>query len=85
MSDTFALRVAKRGLITLPQDIRKAYGIEPGDEMTLLDLGGLFVLSTRRSEVDDLADRLGERLIAEHETLETMLGAIREERARYEA
>lgn len=85
MQDTFTLTVAKRGLITLPQAIRNTYGIKPGDDMTLLDLGGVFVLSTRRSEVDELADRLGEALEAEGETLETMLQAIREERGRYEA
>lgn len=42
---------------TLPKTLREAYGIRPGDTMTLLDLDGVFVLSPRRSEVDAIADK----------------------------
>jgi len=41
----------------LPKTLREAYGIRPGDTMTLLDLDGVFVLSPRRSEVDAIADK----------------------------
>ena len=85
MRDTSTVKVAQRGLITLPQPLREEYGIAPRDELTLLDLGGVFVLTRRRSEVDDLADRIGGRLTDKGETLASMLDAIREERAKYEA
>jgi AbrB family looped-hinge helix DNA binding protein len=77
------VQVAQRGLITLPKALRDAYGIRPGDKLTLLDLGGVFVLSPRRSEVEALADRLAAEWQGRGETLESMLGALREERARY--
>jgi bifunctional DNA-binding transcriptional regulator/antitoxin component of YhaV-PrlF toxin-antitoxin module len=77
------LQVAQRGLLTLPKALREAYGIAPGDTMTLLDLGGVFVLAPRPSEVDAIASRLAARWEAQGETLETMLQALREERARY--
>ncbi|MCR4406297.1 MAG: AbrB/MazE/SpoVT family DNA-binding domain-containing protein [Anaerolineae bacterium] len=80
---TITVQVAQRGLITLPKTLREAYGIRPGDTMTLLDLDGVFILSPRRSEVDALADKLATAWQAQGETLESMLQALREERARY--
>jgi AbrB family looped-hinge helix DNA binding protein len=77
------VQVVQRGLITLPKALRDTYGIRPGDTLTLLDLGGIFVLSPRRSEVDTLADRLGAEWQGKGETLESMLQVLREERARY--
>jgi len=74
------LQVAQRGLITLPKSLREAYGIEPGDTLTLLDLDGIFVLSPKPSEVNVLADRLAAAWRAEGETLESMLQALREQR-----
>ncbi len=81
--DTVELRVAERGLITLPHALRTAYGIRPGDHLTLLDIGGVFVLSRRESRVDALADQIGAQMLAQGATLESILTAIREERARY--
>jgi bifunctional DNA-binding transcriptional regulator/antitoxin component of YhaV-PrlF toxin-antitoxin module len=77
------LQVAQRGLITLPKALREAYGIEPGDIMTLLDLGGVFVLAPRQSEVEVLADQLAAEWKGRGESLETMLQAVREEREKY--
>ena len=80
---TMTVQVAKRGLLTLPKALRDAYNIEPGDAFTLLDLGGVFVLSPRPSEVDALADSIAADLQARGETLQSMLQALREERAKY--
>ncbi len=77
------LQVAQRGLITLPKGLREAYGIETGDTLTLLDLGGVFVLAPRRSEVEVLADQLEAEWTGRGESLETMLQALREEREKY--
>ena len=83
MSDTVTVRMSQRGVVTLPKALREGYDLRPGDDFTLLDLGGVFVLSPRRSEVDSLADRLTQALTERGETLETMLQALREERERY--
>ena len=74
------VRVGKRGLVTLPKALRDAYNIEPGDALTLLDLGGVFVLSPRLSEVDALAEPIAAGLQVRGETLESMLQALRGER-----
>jgi bifunctional DNA-binding transcriptional regulator/antitoxin component of YhaV-PrlF toxin-antitoxin module len=83
MSDTTTVRMAQRGVVTLPKTLRESYNLRPGDDLTLLDLGGVFVLSPRRSEVDSLANRLTQALTERGQTLETMLQALREERERY--
>jgi hypothetical protein len=51
----------------------------------LLDLGGVFVLSPRLSEVDVLAEPIAADLQARGETLASMLQALREEREKVAA
>lgn len=80
---TFTLQVAQRGLVTLPKEVRQAHNIKPGQQMTLLDLDGVFVLSPRPSQVDALADRIADELVDRGETLESMLQALREVRAEH--
>lgn len=75
--------MAQRGLITIPKTLREAYGLQPGDALTLLDLGGVLVLSPKPSQVDELAERIAAELQAKGESLESMLQALREERGRY--
>jgi len=74
------VQMAQRGLITIPKSLRDSYGMEPGDILTLIDLGGVFVLSPRRSEIDALAEKVAEQWTEDGETLQTMLQALREER-----
>ena len=83
MSDTMRLQMAQRGLLTLPKSLRETYNLKPGDPFTLLDLGGVFALSPRTSEIDDLAERVTQVLVEEGESLESMLHSLREERKRY--
>jgi bifunctional DNA-binding transcriptional regulator/antitoxin component of YhaV-PrlF toxin-antitoxin module len=83
MQTTFTVQVAQRGLVTLPKEVRKAHNIEPGQQMTLLDLDGVFVLSLRPSQVDALADRIATALAERDETLASMLQTLHEVRAEY--
>jgi bifunctional DNA-binding transcriptional regulator/antitoxin component of YhaV-PrlF toxin-antitoxin module len=83
MSDTITVQLAQRGVLTLPKSLRESYNLQPGDSFTLLDIGGVFVLSPNRSDIDALAERLTYSLTERGETLETMLQALREERERY--
>ena len=82
--DAMVVQVAQRGVITLPKRLREAYGLQPGDTLSVVDLGGAFLLYPGRSEVEEIASRIGAELAARGETLESMLQALREERARYE-
>jgi AbrB family looped-hinge helix DNA binding protein len=83
MVDTLTVEIGQRGVVTLPKALRESYDLKPGDDLTLLDLGGVFVLSPRRSEVDVLAQRIVRTLSERGETLESMLQTLHEERERY--
>ena len=83
MADAMIIELAQRGILTLPKALRERYQLQAGDSFTLLDLGGVFVLSPRRSEIDSIADRLKNELTEKGETLESMLHTLREERERY--
>ena len=83
MPDTMIVQVSQRGLVTLPKVLRDSYHIREGDQLSLLDLGGVFVLSLRRSEIDGLAEQVQAALAAKGESLESMLVALREARDEY--
>ncbi|MFQ5613904.1 MAG: AbrB/MazE/SpoVT family DNA-binding domain-containing protein, partial [Anaerolineae bacterium] len=85
MPDTLNVQLGQRGVVTLPKALRESYNLQPGDSFTLLDLGGVFVLSPRRSEIDTLADQITQALTEQGESVETMLKALREERERYDS
>ncbi len=83
MPDTMIIQVSQRGLVTLPKSLRENYHIREGDQLSLLDLGGIFVLSLRRSEIDGLAEQIQTALVEKGESLESMLLALREARQEY--
>ena len=83
MSKRYTLQIGQRGVLTFPKSVREAYKMQPGDPITLLDLGGVFVLSPRLSEIDDLSARITESLVEKGQDLESMLKVLREQRERY--
>jgi bifunctional DNA-binding transcriptional regulator/antitoxin component of YhaV-PrlF toxin-antitoxin module len=85
MTDTLNLQLAQRGVVVLPKALRERYQLRPGDEFTLLDLEGVFVLSPKRSRIDALTQQITQALLERGETLESMLETLREERERYGA
>jgi AbrB family looped-hinge helix DNA binding protein len=85
MNNTFQIQVVRRGIITLPKELREHNNIEEGDTLTLIDLGdGVFVISPRRSRVDEIANKLARKWQDSGESLESMLSTLREVRAEYD-
>jgi len=79
--NTFQVQVVRRGIITLPKELRDNNQIEEGDLLTLINLGdGIVVMSPRRSRVEEIADRLAKEWQSSGETLESMLTTLREVR-----
>ncbi|MDP1714954.1 MAG: AbrB/MazE/SpoVT family DNA-binding domain-containing protein [Anaerolineales bacterium] len=86
MNNTFKVQVVRRGLITLPKELRDQSHINEGDTLTLIDLGdGVVVMSPRHSRVDGIADKLAKEWQDSGETLESMLTTLREVRAEYDS
>lgn len=85
MKNTFQVQVGRRGVITFPKRLREESQIEEGDTLTLIDLGdGIVVISPNRSRVDEVANKLAKEWRDSGETLESMLGSLREVRAKYD-
>lgn len=83
-NNTFQVQVVRRGIITLPKELREHNNIEEGDTLTLIDLGdGVVVMSPKRSRVDEITDKLAKEWQDSSETLESMLSTLREVRAEY--
>ena len=82
MSDNQKIRIVQRGVVTIPQSLRKQYNLKTGDVLTLIDLGGVFLLSPHRSVIDELAADITRSLIKKGETLESMLETLKERRRR---
>jgi AbrB family looped-hinge helix DNA binding protein len=86
MNNAFQVQVVRRGVITLPKELREQSHISEGDTLTLIDLGdGVVVMSPRRSRVDQIANKLAKEWQDSGETLESMLLTLREVRAEYDA
>lgn len=84
--NTFRVQVVRRGIITLPKELREQNSIEEGDTLTLIDLGdGVVVMSPRRSRIDEIADKMAKELQESGESLESMLKTLREVRADYDS
>lgn len=84
MGTAFRVQVVRRGVITLPKELRDHNKIEEGDTLTLIDLGdGVVVMSQERSQVDEIADKLARAWCDSGASLESMLSTLREVRAEY--
>ena len=84
-NNTVQVQVVRRGIITLPKELREHNNIEEGDTLTLIDLGdGVVVMSPKRSRVDEIADKLAKEWQDSGESLESMLSTLREVRAEYD-
>ena len=85
MNKVFQVQVVRRGIITLPKELRESNHIEEGDMMNLIDRGdGVVVMSPQRSRVDEIADKLARDWEDSGESLESMLTTLREVRAKYD-
>lgn len=85
MKTTFQIQVVRRGVITLPKELREKNNIAEGDLLTLIDLGdGVMMMSAKRSRVEDVANNLSQEWLESGETLESMMQTLREVRDEYD-
>ncbi len=78
-----AIQVRKRGVMTIPSELREKYSIKEGDTFQLVDMDGIFVLTPMVPMVPELAREI-ERFRKESEvSMEELMQGLREERERY--
>ncbi len=85
MKTTYQVQVGRRGVITLPKELRDQNHIADGEILNLLELSeDVFVISRRRSQVDEVANKLAREWHPSGESLESMLTTLREVREAYD-
>lgn len=78
------VQIRRKGVITLPIELRRRYGLQEGDVFTLLDLGdGSFILTPKVPQVARLGDRVAQLMEEKGISLEEMLEALDQEREAY--
>ena len=78
------IQIRGKGTVTLPVELRRKYGFDEGDVITLVDLGeGSILITPTVSQVDRLGDRIAKRLEEEGVSLDEILAALDEERERF--
>jgi AbrB family looped-hinge helix DNA binding protein len=84
MMPTYKVQVGRRGVITLPKELRDQNNIADGEILNLIELSkDVFIISRRRSQLDEVANKLAQEWQDSGESLESMLTALREARAEY--
>jgi bifunctional DNA-binding transcriptional regulator/antitoxin component of YhaV-PrlF toxin-antitoxin module len=82
--ETKTVIVRRKGVITLPVELRQRYGVTEGDVFTLVDLGeGALMLVPEVSQVARLGDAVAEQLEAADVSLEDLLETLDREREAY--
>ena len=84
MKFTHQVQIGRRGVITLPKELRDQNNILDGEILTLIELtDDVFVISRSRSQFDAIANKLAQEWQDSGESLESMLTSLREVRAEY--
>ena len=78
------IQIRSKGTLTLPIELRRKYGLDEGDVITLIDMGdGSFLLAPFVTQADRLGDRVAKAMADKGVTLDEILTALDEERERY--
>lgn len=77
------VQVRKRGVLTLPAELREKYNIMEGDTFRIVDVDGAFVLTPMAPIVPELAREIERMRIEAGLTTEEMLEDLRKQRQRY--
>ena len=82
--ETKIIQIRQKGVITVPVELRRKYGLSEGDIFTIVDLcEGAFILTPGSSEVARLGDQVAKILREEGVSTEDLLRALEEEREEY--
>lgn len=78
------IQIRDKGVITVPAELRRQYDLNPGDVLTLIDLGdGAFLITPQLSRLVHEADQVAQVLSEDSVTLDEILDTLEEERETY--
>jgi bifunctional DNA-binding transcriptional regulator/antitoxin component of YhaV-PrlF toxin-antitoxin module len=85
MGTTYQIQVGRRGVITFPKELRDQKDMAEGEILNLIELSDdVFVVSRRRSKIDNVANQLAREWQDSSASLESMLKTLRDVRAEYD-
>ncbi len=79
---SYTIQIRQRGVMTIPTEIRREYGLDEDDILTLVDLGGAFVLTPRISIVPKLAREIKRKREQAGITVEELIEGVHQDRAK---
>lgn len=77
------IQIRKRGVVTIPSELRERYDIQEGDTYQLVDMDGIFVLTPMIPIVPELAKEIERYRQEAGVSTEDLMKGLREERKRY--
>jgi len=81
---TLTVQIRRKGVITLPMELRRQYSLDEGDVFTMIDLGdGSLLLVPRVSQVAHLGDEVARLMNEAGVGLEAVLETLDQEREAY--
>lgn len=84
MSGTTTLQIRSKGTVTIPIELRRKYGLDEGDVITLIDLeDGSFLIIPFVTQVDRPGDRVAQAMAEAGVSEDELLAALDEERERF--
>jgi AbrB family looped-hinge helix DNA binding protein len=84
MANSSTVQIRGKGTVTLPIELRRKYGLDEGDIITLIELGdGSLLLTPKITKVDRFGDRVAQAMADEEISIDQILDTLDEERERY--
>lgn len=77
------IQIGQRGIITIPAELRRRYGLEAGDLLTIVDLDGVLLLAPKVPVVPQLAREIARLREEAGLKVEDLLAGLDEQRRRY--
>ena len=79
---TYQTWLRQQGQMTLPKDLVELHHLHDGQELTIFDLDGRFLVVPKKSRVDVISNQLRDELLDAGATLPEMLTELRSRRER---
>ncbi len=84
MANSATVQIRGKGTLTIPIELRRKYGLDEGDIITLIELGdGSLLLTPIITRVDRSGDRVAQAMADEEISTDQILDTLDEERESY--
>jgi len=84
LGSVVTIQIRDKGVITVPVELCRQYDLDPGDVLTLIDLGGgAFLITPQVSRLARHTDQVAQVTSEQDVTLDELLATLDQERETY--